>query len=50
MEAILVLNRSAIKEYSKMLTAADYSNVLSVEFWLGVFSLLMLLSLKRLGC
>lgn len=48
MEAIS-FNLKPIKEYSKMLTAADYSNVLSVEFWLGVFSLLMLLIFETIG-
>lgn len=42
-------NLKPITEYSKMLTAADYSNMFSFEFWLGVFSLLMLLIFETIG-
>lgn len=42
-------NLKPITAYSKMLTAADYSNMFSFEFWLGVFSLLMLLIFETIG-
>lgn len=42
-------NLESLFGYSELLTAPDYSSMMSFEFWLGVFSLLMLLIFETIG-
>ncbi|WP_179128491.1 NCS2 family permease [Marinilactibacillus piezotolerans] len=46
---VVEFNLGNLMGYSELLQAPDYSRVLRFEFWLGVFSLLMLLIFETIG-
>ena len=46
---VVEFNLGNLMGYIELLQAPDYSRVLSFEFWLGVFSLLMLLIFETIG-